>query len=762
MSQIAAIEAIDSGPPSPYESEKDQEDQLDNEDEDEDPYQGGDDDEFNLFRDEHGFRIGFFLHKSIKRPDQIRKLTEDIERHGGTVLDTDEGADTVVVHPNFEHSKQTLQISYNADDNLRLRKVWVEFTTFIQQCIRDRRFRHVIPQKKGMGGPMRGRVSFTQDDDLRLIRYLARLMPDKKAGGRLGLNVYIELVQMATVRGNDWAWTARHTPESWKQRYKMRAAWFDQEIAATVAAEPVTEKQLWHENRTLTQAKLRRPQVQQEESDEEEQEEESEVEILEISHQPQKRRRSEPMVQAHSPPDKRQRIVRKSAPELMKRSSNTGKGKERVVGPQQQEEEEEDGPFLDAEDHYEDGEPGPSAGPSTPSLLNTQDTLDGTAPPMQSAKNVSSHADRTGDTSSSANVTNVKVKAAQTSKPVSSRQEPPRASQSGQPQASTEIVARTRQSKAAPPSNVSLREQSSANEIAVIPPQSQAAPIPIQTAGNPPPSQDAPPSSEYQRPSRAARRPRSMVEPDANKAPKEAPFRNTRSRLRSIEPSDPPKKEQKERDASTIAEEDEVLQVADDQSAPIGETLADEMDVENFLIAEDHNQSVRQPVREALFLDRASSMSTDDQQTEQALRSRAPSSRPMGGLPHPADILREYQASSNRFSPFPSQFPELLHRPSPFSLRSEQGKVRDSLAGRSRGTPIALRTPEPPHTPAPRLRGMSTSSTESKFPVTGSRARALKKNLLRKEKISPFKALSGTRASQAWNAGFDNAFEQLP
>lgn len=53
--------------------------------------------------------------------------------------------------------KETLQNTYNADENRLLRKVFVEFTYFVRHCIRNNLFEHRIPALKGMGGTI-GRV----------------------------------------------------------------------------------------------------------------------------------------------------------------------------------------------------------------------------------------------------------------------------------------------------------------------------------------------------------------------------------------------------------------------------------------------------------------------------------------------------------------------------------------------------------------------------------------------------------------------------
>jgi len=78
-----------------------------------------------------------------------------LQKHGGIVVDTDLGCDTVLV--DVMYRKETLQTSYNTDNNSRLRKVYVERSSFVQHCIRNNQLVHRIPAQKGMGGTV-GRV----------------------------------------------------------------------------------------------------------------------------------------------------------------------------------------------------------------------------------------------------------------------------------------------------------------------------------------------------------------------------------------------------------------------------------------------------------------------------------------------------------------------------------------------------------------------------------------------------------------------------
>ena len=77
-------------------------------------------------------------------------LTVTLQSHGGCIVDTDEGVDTVLVAANFP-DRAALEITYAGHRNPRLNKVFVEPSTFIRRCIQDQQFHH-RRQVKGMGG----------------------------------------------------------------------------------------------------------------------------------------------------------------------------------------------------------------------------------------------------------------------------------------------------------------------------------------------------------------------------------------------------------------------------------------------------------------------------------------------------------------------------------------------------------------------------------------------------------------------------------
>ncbi|KAJ7663044.1 hypothetical protein B0H17DRAFT_1211755 [Mycena rosella] len=70
-----------------------------------------------------------------------------------------------------------------------------------------------------------GRTPFSQNDDILLIKYLAKYHPG--AQGRTGPRIYKLLVENAH---NKWSWGVRHTWASWQSRYSKKKSEFDRRI----------------------------------------------------------------------------------------------------------------------------------------------------------------------------------------------------------------------------------------------------------------------------------------------------------------------------------------------------------------------------------------------------------------------------------------------------------------------------------------------------------------------------------------------------
>ncbi|KAG5651104.1 hypothetical protein H0H81_009835 [Sphagnurus paluster] len=206
-----------------------------------------------VFRDEFDNPIWFFIHSSIKSTFVIQNLTDDIENHGGIVRDTDDFVDTVIVHRLYG-GRDNLQLCYLVSPEESRRNTWVEPPSFVRHCINEGKVSHRRPQKEGMGGSMwgvRGRTKFTREDDENLVAYIARMIHEPDAGGRQGLVIYRELVEMANTDPQRYSWASRHTPHAWRERYKRHQRRFNALIDRFVKEHHIT-KSHYHRDRRIS------------------------------------------------------------------------------------------------------------------------------------------------------------------------------------------------------------------------------------------------------------------------------------------------------------------------------------------------------------------------------------------------------------------------------------------------------------------------------------------------------------------------------
>ena len=597
-------------------------------------------------------------------------------------------------------------------------------------------------------------MPFTEDDDKSLCYYLARILPDKAAGGRLGLAVYKRLVDMvgtyvltrrlsslnqfifsllckATV-GDSHAWGARHTAESWKERYKKNAIKFDKRIEDIVKLEGRSRKQLWPEDRRAGHKLLR------DKHKHEPEEVTSEEDYQEEPSQPsRKRRRSD---YSSSPPNRRRVVQRLS--DL--------KGKARAEG----EEEEGESDKSDLSDLFEglftmdEYEPGPSRSRRSLEAMTvaadelthrtqlntasffTQETIVASAPSGRSvqSKKASHLPDEATESSSLARpLTHVTRGAKQ-------------ASLIGlEPSAAIDLT----------PSSGSTGRNS---------PVIQQSPT--RTLVNPSQAQATQPST-YKRPLKAARRPRTMIEA----AIADAPYKNTRSRSQSVEPytSNSPVwggAKGKQRAIPELATVDEIrddrqgsenLEVADESvSPPVGETPPNEIEVEKMLIEdEDEDEEPDEEPDDANQV-HGVSLDTDDAQTEQNLRPAQPPRQAIPSLRiDPSEMLKIFQEHSailmSRSSvPLTGRSHLSNNRPAVPVRNTQENTFSIPSSSLSRNRDKAA---EPPRTPLARSRKNSALSEEL-FPVSGTRASAYKIRQQQQEKRNPYNPPTGTRAAR--------------
>ncbi|KAG5645067.1 hypothetical protein DXG03_007157 [Asterophora parasitica] len=194
------------------------------------------------FRDAAGKPIAFFIHKNVANWTRDN-LTTNIRKHGGIVQSTDRNVDTVIVDTS-RVDKDAIQRVYNADisDDQCFRDTWVEPLSFIKRCIKEGQVRHLLPGRKRMGGTIGGRHDFTKEDDDHLARYIAAKVPHKEEGGRRGDVIYQELEELSWT-DDLFAWARHHTWQSWRNRYNKNMERLDPMIAKYVNKWKPTEKQ---------------------------------------------------------------------------------------------------------------------------------------------------------------------------------------------------------------------------------------------------------------------------------------------------------------------------------------------------------------------------------------------------------------------------------------------------------------------------------------------------------------------------------------
>ncbi|KAG6916647.1 hypothetical protein DXG01_005933 [Tephrocybe rancida] len=666
-----------------------------------------------VFEDEHGTPICFHLHKSIKLDWQRQNLTRDIKAHGGRVLRDDSDVDTVLVDEKYCSAKK-LQLVYNIHRDTWKRDAFVEPISFVQRCIREGQVRHRLVKVKGMGGALaEHRREYTRNDDEKLARYIALKIPDPKNGGRRGEGVYKELEMAYEADPEQFAWVKRHPWSSWRNRYNKNIDYFTPLINYYVEREEPGPKQAY--------GLQRKPRLVFEEEDDDD-----------GGEFPVKRRRVESPASSEGSVE----IIHSNLP--------TRKGKAKAIAEEEEADERRHSPvFVEPAE----SEPGPERSAVKYTYANRSRRAPASSPLNQEPQ------------TSQATL----VEGGQPQESLSPEKNPQLPSR--QPSEPRDVT----HSSGHNLRQTGLHISSSAIDVFLV----RDSPAGAAGSGGTtsalaavPPPQTRPATTKVAR--RAQKQPLASVMPIV-----EPPYRNTRSRSRTLEPSVQPMRpaprrkkarpQLQEESASEIRERDE----EEVSSLPLlRESLEEEEDVEELLV---NNISGRSQVAEDSLAinasappagqilqdeaaDESSSIDSDDAQTDQWLRRWPAQPRPAGFDVDPADVLRSFQegstatARSSRASsgvrPFP--FARLLNDNPTKTPHSAPGPSRDA---NNDATPTQqqLRTPGVDY--PSRLRRSSTASIEL-FPIVGTKASAAKKNIQTEEKRTLYKPPVGTRAAK--------------
>ena len=245
----------------------------------------------------------------------------------------------------------------------------------------------------------------------------------------------------------------------------------------------------------------------------------------------------------------------------------------------------------------------------------------------------------------------------------------------------------------------------------------------------------------------------------------EAPYQNTRSRSRSVEPSvflprpaEIKKSSKRRKENASQLEPLHESGLEEDRVVPEAmATLDEERDVENLLVATVDTGGTNTPEMPGPEVEtlparvpdtRSKTFDTDDEQTRRDLHQGA--KQPLPEFPtsnytsiDPKEMLRRFAATL----PTTPSSQQSSIRPLQQSLLA---RTRHGTSSASSSGPRITESTSQPRTPTRHLlqpRKKSTSSTES-FPVAGTRASVVKKKYEQVEKRSPYKPPPGTRAAQ--------------
>ncbi|KAJ7578459.1 hypothetical protein C8J56DRAFT_967984, partial [Mycena floridula] len=209
--------------------------------------------------------VRFMLHHTIQKQGSIDKLSSNIKRNGGQVVKTDDDADVVLMHERAGWSLQEFRNAYNTHPDQRKRQIYVEEMRFIQTCLDRNKYYHFTAAKKKMSGRPTGggRTAFTIQDEDNMCQYLATTVPQKENGGRLGQNLWKEMVRNFHLLPEPYYWAQNHSWQSWREHYKRNQTRLDPIISRYVLKVKPTAKSTFGYSRAKRKKRRRKIAMQQ-------------------------------------------------------------------------------------------------------------------------------------------------------------------------------------------------------------------------------------------------------------------------------------------------------------------------------------------------------------------------------------------------------------------------------------------------------------------------------------------------------------------
>nr|AGK29856.1 FAD-binding protein [Volvariella volvacea] len=177
---------------------------------------------------EEGVPIGMHIHASIANPNARNVLAQRIMHSGGDPQASLQSARVILADPNTDVFQHLVKV-YQGIPNK-----YIESYLWVKKCIEKGSVVYTPLVYKNPGGrrPGEERTQFTEEDEEHLCEWIAQKIPYKETGGRTGNRLYQQLCDLAG--DPEFAWVARHTWQSWRERYKKNAARLDAIIAGIV------------------------------------------------------------------------------------------------------------------------------------------------------------------------------------------------------------------------------------------------------------------------------------------------------------------------------------------------------------------------------------------------------------------------------------------------------------------------------------------------------------------------------------------------
>ncbi|KAJ7102122.1 hypothetical protein B0H15DRAFT_1017352 [Mycena belliarum] len=173
--------------------------------------------------------IAMHIHPSIANVNARNALSQRIMHSGGDPHASAQSARVILADPNTDVFQHLIKVFQGQPDK------YVESYLWVKKCVERGAVLYTPVVYKNPGGrrPGEERTQFTEEDEQNLANWIATKIPYKETGGRTGNRLYQQLCELNA--DPDYAWVARHTWQSWRERYKKNAVRLDALISTIVA-----------------------------------------------------------------------------------------------------------------------------------------------------------------------------------------------------------------------------------------------------------------------------------------------------------------------------------------------------------------------------------------------------------------------------------------------------------------------------------------------------------------------------------------------